>query len=116
MKPRFPVLFLVGFLLVILFASSSTLPAAGAEGQALAGEPPFDQPIVDFLAGRDYPVVDMRDAFADDYAHSKLDIQAYLERYYIGHHTPAGNFFTANALLEPMLEWVDPKPAPYAGT
>lgn len=82
----------------------------------LAGRPRFDQPIVDFLGSRDYRILDMREAFAADFSHSTLDIDGYLDRYYVGHghHSPAGNFFTANALIELILKWVDPKPVPYS--
>ena len=79
----------------------------------IAGKPRFDQPIVDFLATRDYPVIDMRDAFAADFKHSTLDVENYLDKYFTSHHSPAGNFFTADVLLKSILQWVDPKPAPY---
>ncbi len=80
----------------------------------IAGKPRFDQPIVDFLATRDYPVIDMRDAFAAEFEHSTLDVEKYLDNYFTSHHSPAGNFFTAEVLLEPILQWVDPQPAPYS--
>ena len=80
---------------------------------SIAGKPRFDQLIVDFLATRDYPVIDMRDAFAADFRHSTLDVESYLDKYFNSHHSPAGNFFTAEALLKSIVQWVDPKPAPY---
>jgi hypothetical protein len=29
-----------------------------------------------------------------------------------GHHTPVGNFFTAWALRETLVQWLDPAPLP----
>jgi hypothetical protein len=80
---------------------------------ALRGEPRYDRVLTDWLKTRPYPVVDMRDAFLEDFSRSTLDVDAYLDRYYIGHHNPAGNFFTAQALRKPVVEWLDPKPSPY---
>lgn len=79
----------------------------------LRGEPRFDQSFVDWLKDKPYPVIDMRDLFVADYRHFKMDINAYLKRYYIGHHNPAGNFFTAWAIKDKIVEWLEPKPLPY---
>lgn len=79
----------------------------------LKGEPRFDEAFAEWLKTRPYPVIDMRDAFAAGLADSKLDVEAYLDRYYIGHHTPAGNFFTAEAVRKAVVEWLDPAPRPY---
>ena len=79
----------------------------------LRGEPRFDKSLVDWLKDKPYPVIDMRDLFRADYQHCKMDINAYLKRYYIGHHNPAGNFFTAWAIKDKIVEWLDPKPLPY---
>lgn len=80
----------------------------------LAGEARFDQRFVDWLEGKPYPVIDMRDAFAADYRGHKIDIDQYLRPFYNGHHTPRGNFFTAWALKDRIVQWLDPKPLPYA--
>ena len=79
----------------------------------LRGKPRFDQSLVDWLKDKPYPVIDMRDVFSADYQHFKMDINAYLKRYYIGHHNPAGNFFTAWAIKDKIVEWLEPKPLPY---
>jgi hypothetical protein len=79
----------------------------------LRGMPRFDQSFVNWLKDKPYPVIDMRDFFRADYKRFKVDINAYLKRYYIGHHNPAGNFFTAWAIKNRMVEWLDPLPAPY---
>ena len=80
---------------------------------ALRDEARFDQTFVDWLATRDYPVVDMRDCFAEAFARSRQDVTSFLTPYYIGHHTPAGNYFTAEALRKTVVQWLEPKPRPY---
>jgi hypothetical protein len=81
---------------------------------ALRGEPRFDQDLLDFLSSRAYPVLDMRDAFLQDYRQTRLDPATYLERFYNGHLTPWGNLFTAWAIKDAVVAWLDPKPSPYA--
>jgi hypothetical protein len=81
--------------------------------EALEGKPLFDQTFVDWLATKDLPAIDLRDAFQKEYNHSKLSADAFLEPYYIGHHTPLGNFFFAWAIKDRLVEWLDPKPLPY---
>ncbi|UCD52910.1 MAG: hypothetical protein JSW27_09770 [Phycisphaerales bacterium] len=85
----------------------------GNVAKHLRGEPRFDQSFVDWLGDRPYPVVDMRDAFAADYRNYKIDADQYLAPFYNGHHTPRGNFFTAWALKDRVVQWLDPKPLPY---
>jgi len=79
----------------------------------LQGLPRFDQGFVDWLKNKPYPVLDMREFFKADYQQFKTDISTYLKRYYIGHHNPAGNFFTAWAIKNRVVEWLDPAPRPY---
>ncbi len=62
---------------------------------------------------KDVPVIDLRDAFREEYATYRGDVQAFLKPYYIGHHTPRGNFFFAWAIKDRIVEWLDPKPLPY---
>jgi hypothetical protein len=85
----------------------------GNIARELQGEPRFDQSFVEWLKGKAYPIIDMRDCFRADYAQFKPDVNTYLKRYYIGHHNPAGNFFTAWALKNQLVRWLDPPPAPY---
>ncbi len=85
----------------------------GNVAKHLSGEPRFDQGLVDWLRDKPYPVVDMLEAFAADYRRSKTDINQYLTPFYNGHHTPRGNFFTAWAIKDRVVEWLDPKPLPY---
>jgi len=79
----------------------------------LRGMRRFDQGFVDWLKDKPYPVIDMRDYFRADYKQFKVDINTYLKRYYIGHHNPAGNFFTAWAIKDHTVKWLDPSPSPY---
>ncbi|MDP6039689.1 MAG: hypothetical protein QGG64_14155 [Candidatus Latescibacteria bacterium] len=80
---------------------------------ALEGRPLFDQTFLDWLGTKDVPVIDLRDAYREEYARSKVDVKTFLEPYYIGHHTPLGNFFFAWAIKDRIVEWLDPKPLPY---
>lgn len=79
----------------------------------LSGEPRFDQAFVDWLKGKPYPIIDMRDALAADYRKYKVDVDQYLAPFYNGHHTPRGNFFTAWALKDTVVQWLNPKPVLY---
>ena len=42
-------------------------------------------------------------------------VEEFLAPFYIGHHTPLGNFVTAWAMKDALVEWLgDEPPAPYA--
>lgn len=86
----------------------------GRMKEALSGKTLFDQTLVDKLASKPYPVIDMRPAFASAYASFKGNLDTFLAPYYIGHHTPRGNFFTAWAIKNEVANWLSPKPAPYS--
>ena len=67
------------------------------------------------MTGREYlesimPTCEMVDHFVTPV---RADVQAFLEPYYIGHHTPRGNFFFAWAIKDRIVEWLDPRPLPY---
>ncbi len=87
--------------------------SGGNIANELAGRPRFDQSLVEWLRDKSYPVIDMRGAFNEEYGQSKADIRTFLNRYYNGHHTPAGNFFTAWVLKDRVTKWLDPAPLPY---
>lgn len=94
-------------LMLILSFSKENIAAA------LTGKPAFDRNFTNWLKDKPYPVIDMRDYFGADFKHSDGNVQGYLRKYYNGHHTPAGNFFTAWALKNKVVTWLDPKPLPY---
>jgi hypothetical protein len=78
----------------------------GNVAKHLSGEPRFDQGFVDCLKDKPYPVIDMWDVFATDYRKYKVDIDQYLAPFYNGHHTPRGNFFTAWAIKDRVIQWL----------
>jgi len=81
--------------------------------RALQDEPAWDQTLADFLQTRDYPCIDLRDAHRAEFAGFNGSPDEYLNRYYIGHYAPAGNFFFAQALKDAFVDWLDPRPLPY---
>ena len=62
-------------------------------------------------------------AFVDGLAAHLRDFEAfavtpteYVNRYYYGHYTPAGNhFFAMSVARRPIVEWLDPRPPSYLG-
>jgi hypothetical protein len=87
---------------------------AGSIIDELKGRPRWDRTFLDFLATRDVPVVDMRDEHARDFASFNCSPQEYVQRFFIGHYSPAGNFLQALSIRRPVVDWVEPKPKPYA--
>ena len=81
--------------------------------KCLNGEERFDRSFLAWIKGRGYHVADMLGEFITEFEQSKLPIEDFIHRYYIGHHTPAGNHFAAMAVKNAMIEWLDPKPLPY---
>lgn len=79
----------------------------------LAGRPRFDRQFAEWMRTKPYPVIDMREAFAQAFRATKEDVSTFVARYYNGHHTPAGNFFTAWAIKDPVVNWLDTAPLPY---
>jgi len=82
--------------------------------QALEGRPYWDRALVDYLAAKPYPVLDLRDAHLADFRCFNLSAEAYLKRFLIGHYSPAGNFFTAMALKSALVDWLHPRAPAYA--
>jgi len=81
----------------------------------LLDEKPWDQEFVDYLKTKTYPVLDARDLHRHDYQKFRCDPDTYLNRFYIGHYAPQGNYFLAMAIKNGVVEWLDPRPAPYRG-
>jgi hypothetical protein len=79
----------------------------------LQGQPRFDQDLLDWLKHKPYPVLDVREAFRAEYQQFHGDVKRFLDRYYIGHHSPAGNFFLANAVRDRLIQALEPAPLPY---
>jgi hypothetical protein len=80
----------------------------------LQGKPRFDQALVDFLEKRKLPYVDLLKAHAADYARFAPKIDAYVDRYYIGHYNPLGNHFCAFAMKDQVARMLQPPPPAYA--
>ena len=79
----------------------------------LQGRPRFDQELLDWLRHKPYPIMDVRDAFRAEYRQFHGDIDRFLDRYYIGHHSSAGNYFLASAVRDLLIKALDPAPLPY---
>ena len=73
----------------------------------------FDQAFVEFMSGKGLPVVDLLQSHEADFARFDTSLAEYLGRYFIGHYNPLGNFFTALALKDKLVEVLEPKPLPY---
>jgi len=83
--------------------------------ERLRGQPRFDQQVVDYLSAHAVPYVDGLAAHERDAADFALSPQAYTDRYFHGHYTPAGNTFFAFAIKDAVVDWLDPKPPAYPG-
>jgi hypothetical protein len=73
----------------------------------------FDQDFVDFLDSRGLPYIDLMEAHLAEFAKFNSSIEEYLQRYYIGHYTPLGNFFQAFAIKDGLVDMLEPKPISY---
>src|SRR5262249_10371259 len=79
----------------------------------LRGEPRFDQEFVDFLRKKGLPYIDLMEAHASDYQQFKISIPEYINRYFVGHYSPQGNFFYAFSLKDRIVSMLEPRPLPY---
>lgn len=86
----------------------------GTVKNRIEGRNPFDRELLDHLAGKEYPVVDIAECHCRDYARLGGDVDVYLKPFYNGHYAPAGNFFLASSIKDAVVEWLEPMPAPYA--
>ena len=97
----------LGLALIVLSFNARTVAKRIREGTR------FDQPFVDFLKARKVNTVDLMEAHLADYAQHKMDVKDYLNKYYIGHYNPLGNFFCAFAMKNALVRMLDPKPSSY---
>jgi len=91
----------------VLSYGSGAMAAGIREGKR------FDQEFVDWLKGREVPVVDLMEEHRADYKKYKVNVDDYLSPFYVGHYGPLGNLFTAFAIKDEVLKMLDPKPVPY---
>lgn len=82
--------------------------------QFIETERRFDRGLVNYLDQRKLPYVDLMQAHADDAARFRLDTNAYLSRFFVGHYNPLGNFFCAFAIKERFVKMLEPKPPAYS--
>ena len=82
--------------------------------QALRTGIRFDQEFLDFLEEKRLPYVDLVEAHRRDFAQFKLTVDDYIDRYWISHYNPRGNFFQAFAIKDSLVELLDPRPASYS--
>lgn len=60
--------------------------------------------------------VDGLSSHLKDFEAFAIPPEEYVNRYYYGHYTPAGNhFFAMSAARRPIIEWLDPRPHAYPG-
>lgn len=69
----------------------------------------FDQDI-GYILGN---YINMNLVHIEDFKSFNLSIDAYFQRYFIGHYNPAGNHFFAYSIKDRCVEWLDPKPITY---
>ena len=82
----------------------------------LEGGPRWDQGFADWIQTRSFPSLDMGARFHEAFGASGAPSpEAFLKPYFNGHHTPLGNFFTAWAIKDAVVQWLDPRPRPYRG-
>jgi len=94
-------------LLVVLFDPSRVMRVLIESGER------YDQEVVDFLKDNDFHYFDMNLIHVEDYKAFSLSVDKYMDRYFIGHYSPAGNHFFAFSIKDTIVEWLDPKPITY---
>lgn len=82
----------------------------------LEGGTRYDQEIVDFLKTNNFRTFDMNVVHQQDFKSINLKPHDYMQRYFIGHYSPAGNQFFAYRLKDHVVGWLNPKPLPYRDT
>lgn len=85
----------------------------GYIGQAHEEKHRWDQGIIDFIKGKNLPLVDLGQAHFEEFRQFSIPMIDYLNKYFIGHYNPRGNLFCAHALKGKLVEMMDPRPVPY---
>ena len=73
----------------------------------------YDQEVIDFIEENNFRFFDMNNVHLEDYKVFNLNIDEYMDRYFIGHYNPTGNHFFAYSLKDTIVNWLDPKPITY---
>ena len=94
-------------LLVVLSYGPRAITKAFRDGRR------FDQEFVDYLNHLGLPYIDLLKAHQADFAEFNIGLEDYLSRYFIGHYNPLGNFFTAFAIKDKLVEMLEPRPITY---
>jgi len=77
------------------------------------GEARYDQEVINFIRDNGFRYFDMNETHLEDYKKFNLNLDGYMQRYFIGHYNPSGNHFFAYALKDIIVDWLDPKPITY---
>ena len=81
--------------------------------QLISKESRYDQEIAEYLRRQGHRVFDMNPVHEEDFRKFDLSLDDYVDRYFIGHYSPAGNHFFAHAIKDAFVDWLDPKPNTY---
>jgi hypothetical protein len=73
----------------------------------------FDKSLMEFMDHAGLPYVDLLQAHATDFKKFNTNVDDYLSRYFIGHYSPAGNFFCGFAMKAKLLRMLEPPPPAY---
>ncbi|NJO91610.1 MAG: hypothetical protein HC831_23585 [Chloroflexia bacterium] len=77
------------------------------------GEVRYDQEMVNYIKENGYMYFDMNEVHLEDFRKFNISLDEYMDRYFIGHYTPAGNHFFAYSIKDKIVDWLDPKPITY---
>ncbi|MBD3184197.1 hypothetical protein GF312_18070 [Candidatus Poribacteria bacterium] len=84
-----------------------------ATRQLLNGQQRYEQDIINFIDKNGIRYFDMNLVHLTDYKDFNLSVEDYMQRYFIGHYSPAGNHFFAYSIKNAIVGWLDPKPITY---
>ena len=94
-------------LLVVLSYGTRAIAKAYRDGRR------FDQAFVDHIQDLGLPYIDLLEAHQADFAQFKVGLEDYLKTYFIGHYNPLGNYFTAFATKDKLVDMLEPNPITY---